>query len=92
MYPNISQCQAIRWEENSDYLEVKKIVENIQVVNEAAERGVKLCNDFLGVTKNEQRFQEALQVVESSRKQIPDQRKVSSAKPEKCWFLVQTGE
>ena len=47
---------ASRWEENSDYLEVKKIVENIQVVNEAAERSVKLCIDFLGVTKNKQRF------------------------------------
>ena len=79
---------ANQWEDNNEYLEMKKIVENIQVVNEAAERGVKLCNDFLGVTKSENRFQDVLQVVESSRKRIPNQRKVSSERPEKCWFLV----
>ena len=27
---------------------MKQIVDNLQVVNEAAERGVKLCHDFIG--------------------------------------------
>ena len=51
---------ANQCEDNNEYLEMKKIVENIQVVNEKAEQGVKLCNDFLGVTKSEKRCQDIL--------------------------------
>ena len=32
---------------------IKQIVDSLQVVNEAAERGVKLCQVFIGVTKVE---------------------------------------
>ena len=83
---------ADQWAENEEYKSMKQIIENLQVVNEAAERGVKLCHDFLGVTKNEKRFQDVLQVVESSRKQVPNQRKLSSASEEKSWFLTRYKE
>ena len=61
----------------------KTIVQSLQVVNEAAERGVKLCHDFLGVTMDKERFQDVLQVVESLQKKVPDQRKLSSCSQEK---------
>ena len=83
---------ADQWAENEEYKSMKEIVENLQVVNEAAERGVKLCHDFLGVTQSEKRFQDVLQVVESSRKHVPNQRKLSSASQKKSWFLVRDRE
>lgn len=82
------QTPADEWTKMDDFLEMKTIVQNLQVVNEAAERGVKLCHDFLGVTKDEERFQDVLQVVESSRKIVPKQRKLSSRSQEKSWFLA----
>ena len=47
----------------------------LQVVNDVAERGVKLCNDFIGSSRDEERFQNILQVVENHRKAQPNQRK-----------------
>lgn len=79
---------AIDWMNNDDYQKMKMIVDKLQVVNEAAERGVKLCHDFLNVARDENRFQDVLQVVESDRHRIPDQRKQSSASKEKVWFLA----
>jgi len=36
-----------QWISNNDYLEAKAIVNYMSVVNDVAERGVKLCSDFL---------------------------------------------
>ena len=71
---------------------MKLIVDKLQVVNEAAERGVKVSHDFLGVTRDEKYFQDVLQVVESDRQRIPNQRKQFRAQKEKPWFLVQENE
>ena len=35
-----------QWEANNAYQQRKLIVNNIRVVNDSAERGVKLCQDF----------------------------------------------
>ena len=60
-----------------------------QVVNEAAERGVKLRHDLLKVMKYEKRFQDFLQLVVTDRKVIPNQRKrYPATQPEKSWFLA----
>ena len=77
------------WDENAEYLRGKIITNNLEVVNEAAERGVKLCYDFLHVSKDEKRLQDVLQVVEEARKIDPNQRKLSSRTREKAWFLAQ---
>ena len=37
------------WEDDESYLEAMVIADNLVVVNDAVERGVKLCHDFLGV-------------------------------------------
>ena len=49
---------------------------------------MKLCHDFLNVAKDERGFQDVLQIVESDRKHIADQQKLSSASTEKLWFLT----
>ena len=61
------------------------------VVNEAAERGMKFCHDFLNVARKEKRFQEVLQVVESKATgsvRVPNQRKQPSLPEQKAWFLA----
>ena len=45
------------------------------MVNDSAEREVKLTSDFLNTARKEEQFQSVLQVVEKSRKDTPDQRK-----------------
>ena len=60
-----------------------RVVNKFQVVNEAAERGVKLCHDFLNVARDERSFQEVLQVVENDRRRVPNQRKRLSGSEQK---------
>ena len=47
----------------------------INVVNDSAERGVKLSSDFLTSSKGEGHYQNVLQVVEQDRRRQPDLRK-----------------
>ena len=44
-------------------------MDNMAVVNDSAERGVKLCHDFLDSAKDEARLQNILQVVENESNQ-----------------------
>ena len=67
---------------------MKLVVDKFHVVNEAAERGVKLCYDFLEAAKTENRFQQILQVVENNRFCVPNQRNRSSLSNQKSWFLT----
>lgn len=60
-------------------------MDNMAVVNDSAERGVKLCHDFLDSAKDEARLQNILQVVENNRASNPNQR--SNKKEEKRWFI-----
>lgn len=48
---------------------------SINVVNDCAERGVKLSSDFLASSKREGHYQNVLQVVEQDRRRQPDLRK-----------------
>ena len=66
---------AITWETYPGYVEAKARVKNLHVVNDSAERGVKLTSDFDNTARKEEQFQSVLQVVEKSRKDTPDQRK-----------------
>ena len=73
------------WDENESFKAGRMIVRNLRVVNDSAERGVKLTSDFLKTAKSEDRLQNILQVVENSRFTNPDQRKKS--KNGSSWFL-----
>ena len=44
---------AEHWKEDIEYIEAQYIVDNLQVTNDSAERGVKLSNDFF---QNQQSF------------------------------------
>ena len=44
---------------------------SLNVVNDSAERGVKLSSDFLDTAKTEENYQNILQVVEDHRKKAP---------------------
>ena len=66
------------WENNEAYLEAKRIVSNIPVVNDVAERGIALIEKFIGNhTKKETQFQYLLGVVAEHRKLFPSTSKAS---------------
>lgn len=59
------------WADLEAFKEGMRVVKNLKVVNDVAERGVKLCEEFNKVfTKNEGENQRVLQVVELNRKTI----------------------
>ena len=79
---------VIEWEENEFYLNAKNVVKNFRIVNDSAERGVKLGNDFIDSAKLEDRYQNVLQVVENDRKRIPNQRNKNKISEPNVWFLT----
>jgi hypothetical protein len=54
-----------------DYRFARNFCVNLQVVNEYAERAIKLVEDFSHITQDEEQFQFLLQSVEKHRKQFP---------------------
>ncbi|GBP30652.1 hypothetical protein EVAR_76197_1 [Eumeta japonica] len=57
------------WNDNDDYLQGKNCLKKLRVVNDTAERGVKLFEDYNTIlTKNEDEKQFLLHVVEENRK------------------------
>jgi hypothetical protein len=81
------------WDRLESYCNGLSSVRVLKVVNDAAERGVKLASDFLPKAKVEEKYQNVLQVVENDRHSRPNQRHLhsSSAKrfalEEPTWFL-----
>ena len=62
-----------KWPNLISYKTSLKSIEAINLVNDCAERGVKLSSDF--VASNEEHYQNVLQVVEQERKQQSNLRK-----------------
>lgn len=64
------------WHSLEEYRTAKKIVDSFKVVNDTAERALKLMTDVNGsLTNNEQEKQKAIQVIEDNRKRIPSTQK-----------------
>ena len=63
------------WGNSPTYQDAKAAVKSLPVLNDAAERGVKITSDFLDSARKEERFQTILQVVENDRRKVPNQRK-----------------
>lgn len=64
------------WEERDDYQQAKEILRKIHVVNDAAERGVKLIEEYNNVLcRNEEEKIFLLQVVAENRKKYPSHNK-----------------
>lgn len=64
------------WEDRDDHKQATETVESLKVVNDHAERGVALIQEYSGLlTRDETQLQFLLQVVEDHRKMYPDSRK-----------------
>ncbi|XP_050065848.1 uncharacterized protein LOC126554890 [Aphis gossypii] len=60
------------WNDLEGYQKGKEIIESLRVVNDTAERGVKLMEEFNDkLTKNEDQKQFVLQTVQDYRKKYP---------------------
>lgn len=59
------------WELMFDYRFARNFCVNLQVVNDCAERAIKLVEDFSHITQDEEQFQFLLQSVEEHRKKFP---------------------
>lgn len=65
------------WEHNDSYNAAKERICKVSVVNDNAERGVKLMGDFNQMTRDENDTQFLLQVVSEYRKRYPKYTKTS---------------
>ncbi|CAM4569067.1 unnamed protein product [Leuciscus chuanchicus] len=63
------------WATNAALKKSEVNVRAMNVVNDSAERGVKLTSDFVAVAKKEQHLQNVLQAVEHDRNQKPNVRR-----------------
>ena len=65
-----------QWNDNAQYMEMEEYVRTVKVVNDAAERGIKLISDYSQIlTKDNETRVKLLQGVEMSRKINPDFKK-----------------
>ena len=69
------------WEESEDYRKARHFVMTVKVVNDAAERGIKLASDYAqSLTKDSEIRQKIFQTVESHRREKPDYKKSTANK------------
>ena len=62
------------WPGQPSFLSSKAKTAAMNVVNDSAERGVKLSIDYLDATRSEEHYQNVLQAVDEDRKRIPNLR------------------
>ena len=74
------------WPTSPSYMKAESVVKSMHVVNDAAERGVKLGSDFLDCAKIEEHYQDILQVAENDRHRVPNQRNRKAIS--KSWYLT----
>jgi hypothetical protein len=79
--------QVKDWKNCDSFQVSQQVVNNLRVVNDTAERGVKLASDFLSGAQIEKRYQNVLQVVENDHQRVPNQRKRKRNGKEQTWFL-----
>src|SRR6218665_2043119 len=72
----LTETDIEQWEENEHFQKAKQCAQSLRVVNDVAERGVKLIQDFtLSISRNEEQKQYLLQVVSEHRAQFPEAKK-----------------
>ena len=74
------------WELSLHYHETRKTILNLAVTNDAAERGVNFCADFIDSARKENTLQTVLQTVENERARLPNIRN-RNLEPN-SWFLA----
>ena len=74
------QKDPLEWEDDSSFQIGLEIVKKLQVVNDTAERGVKLMEDYNKIlSRSEEEKQCILQIVSEYRKKYPDTMKSTLA-------------
>lgn len=70
------ETSAENWNLNEDFKKARIVVSNMKVVNDLAERGVRLMDEYNKLhTNNEEQKQYLLQVVKKYRSALPDKNK-----------------
>ena len=64
------QLKPKDWPKMEDYTIARDFVVNLEVVNDSAERGVKMISDFKDCVRDEKQRQFILQVVEDQRQRV----------------------
>ena len=74
-------CPLDEWEESEDFRKARKFVTTVKVVNDAAERGIKLASDYVqSLTKDSDVRQKLFQTVEYHRREKADIKKSTANK------------
>ena len=60
------------WTLFSDYKKLENYVNNVPIINDIAERGIKLISDFIHMCHTDEQRQALTQVVEWHRQLVPD--------------------
>jgi hypothetical protein len=68
------QLPVAEWGTSEAYLASAENVKAVNVINDAAERGVKLSTDFVDTARSDEHFQNVLQVVGQDRSKRPNLR------------------
>ena len=56
------------WDDHQDYCELQHFVDNIQVVNDPAERTVQLAQQRISTVRNDEAFQQVVLTVDEMRR------------------------
>lgn len=76
MNTNFLNQDPITWNTNISYLNGKEVIKSLKIVNDIAERAVKLIEDYNGrVVKNEEQQEFLLRCVQEHRRLYPDCKK-----------------
>ena len=66
----------LTWEESEDFRKARQFVTTVKVVNDAAERGIKLASDYVqSLTKDSNLRDKIFQTVEFHRREKADKKK-----------------
>ena len=69
------------WELDSDFVAMRKFARTVKLVNDVAERGVKLANDYCNcLTKDSEERKKLIMVVQNHRRSYPKLRKMDLEK------------
>ncbi|KAJ8682405.1 hypothetical protein QAD02_018197 [Eretmocerus hayati] len=77
------KCDVESWDSNPDYLDGFDVVRNLRVVNDTAERAVKLTQEYINRTKDEELKQALLLTVPHYKRAFPDANKSTVVKKSK---------
>ena len=67
-----------QWFNDKGYQHVKEIVNDMKVINDVVERGVKMCSNLTTSSRNKDMFRDNIKVVVENKKNVQIFRKIKS--------------